>query len=41
MIVNAYAVLTPFVSLLQFAIGLLVITSSLGRRRVGTTVVAA
>jgi hypothetical protein len=38
MIVNAYAVLTAFVSLLQFAIGLLVITSSLGRRRVGTTV---
>ena len=38
MIVNAYAVLTAFVSLLQFAIGLLVITSSLGRRRVGTPV---
>ena len=38
MIVNAYAVLTAFVSLLQFAMGLLVITSSLGRRRVGTPV---
>ena len=34
MIVNSYAVLAAFVSLLQFAIGLLVITSSLGRRRV-------
>ena len=34
MIVNAYAVLAAFVSFLQFAIGLLVISSSFGRRRV-------
>ena len=34
MIVNAYAVLAAFVSLLQFAIGLLVISSSFGRQRV-------
>ena len=34
MIVNAYAVLTAFVSLLQLVIGLLVIVSSRGRRSV-------
>ncbi len=37
MIVNAYAVLIAFVSLLQFAAGLLIIVSSLGRRRVTST----
>lgn len=37
MIVNAYAVLIAFVSLLQFAVGLLIIVSSFGRRRVTST----
>ncbi|MFP6769164.1 MAG: hypothetical protein VB859_13410 [Planctomycetaceae bacterium] len=37
MIVNAYAVLIAFVSLLQFVAGLLIIVSSLGRRRVTST----
>ena len=40
MIVNAYAVLAAFVSFLQFAIGLLVISSSFGRRRVTPTLSA-